>query len=114
MEELTNIEALEFVAECRETEERVAFTMANLWGWDDETIFLDTSIYLNKPKEVNWVIVCKSAFGRRLNPAYNIHIRTEEEKVLKEPLRLLSTKQYSRYRFVCTCKDESKRDSGKE
>lgn len=97
--ELMNIEDLEFVAECRETEERVAFTMADLYGWDDETIFLDTSIYLNKPKEVNWAIVCTSNFGRRLNPEYNIHIRTEEERVLKEPLRLLSIKKYSQYRF---------------
>lgn len=99
MEELTYAETLEFIAECRETEERVAFTMADLWGWDDETVFLDTSIYLNQPKEVNWAIVCKSSFGRRLNPEYNIHIRTEEESGLKEPLRLLSIKKYSRYRF---------------
>lgn len=99
MEELTNAEMLEFVAECRETEERVAFAMADLYGWDDETVFLDTSIYLNQPKEVNWAIVCKSSFGRRLNPEYNIHIRTEEDRALKEPLRLLAIKKYSRYRF---------------
>lgn len=92
-------EDLEFVAECRETEERVVFTMADLYGWDDETVFLDTSIYLNQPKKVNWDIVCKSVFGRRLNPEYNIHIRTQEDKQLIEPLRIVAIKKYAGYRF---------------
>lgn len=99
MEKLTNVEELEFVAECQRTEERIVFTMADLYGWDDETVFLDTSIYLNRPREVNWAIVCRSEFGRRLNPEYQIHIRTQEDRVLKEPLRLLSIKQYAEYRF---------------
>jgi len=99
MKEFIDIESLEFVAECRETEERVAFTMGDLYGWDDETVFLDTGIYLNKPRKGNWAIVCKSSLGRRLNPAYNIHIRTDEDKLIKEPLKLLSIKKYSKYRF---------------
>lgn len=99
MENLMNVEDLEFVAECRETEEQVVFTMGDLYGWDDETVFIDTGIYLNRPRELNWAIICKSDFGRRLNPKYNIHIRTEAERVLKEPLRLLSVKKYSQYRF---------------
>lgn len=53
MKEFINIESLEFVAECRETEEQVAFTMGDLYGWDDETVFLDTGIYLNKPRKGN-------------------------------------------------------------
>ena len=92
MKEFINIECLEFVAECRETKEQVVFTMGDLYGWDDETVFLDTGIYLNKPRKVNWAIVCKGSLGRRLNPAYNIHIRTDEDKLLKEPLKLLSIK----------------------
>lgn len=99
MKKLINGEDLEFVAECRETEERVVFTMADLYGWDDETVFLDTSIYLNKPKKANWAIVCKGQFARRLNPEYHIHIRTKEERGLQEPLRLLSIEKYSGYRF---------------
>lgn len=99
MEKLMNGGDLEFVAECWETEEQVVFTMSDLCGWDDETVFLDTSIYLNKPKNVNWAIVCKSCFGRRLNPEYNIHVRTKKDRGLIEPLRLLSIKKYSGYRF---------------
>lgn len=99
MEKTVNAEELEFVAECQRTKERVAFTMADLYGWDDETVFLDTSIYLNRLKEVNWAIVCKGIFGRRLNPEYNIHIRTKDEGIVQEPLRLLSIKTYSKYRF---------------
>lgn len=101
MDERINVEELEFVAECQRTEERLVFTMADLWGWDDETVFLDTSIYLDRPKEVNWAIVCRDEIGggRRLNPEYNIHIRTKEERTLKEPLRLLTVKKYPDYRF---------------
>lgn len=99
MGKVMNGRDLEFVAECWETEERVVFTMSDLYGWDDETVFLDTGIYLNKPKKVNWAIVCKSYFGRRLNPEYNIHARTKKDRGLIEPLRLLSIKKYSGYRF---------------
>ena len=42
----------------------MAFTMADLYGWDDETVFLDTSIYLNRPREVNWAIICKEGYSR--------------------------------------------------
>ncbi len=99
MKEFINAEDLEFVAECQETEERLTFTMGDLYGWDDETVFLDTGIYLNKPRNVNWAIICKGPFGRGLNPEFSIHIRTEEEKAFKEPLRLLSVKKYSKYCF---------------
>ncbi|MCM1087797.1 MAG: hypothetical protein NC419_06545 [Muribaculaceae bacterium] len=101
MDGIINVEELEFVAECQEMEERVAFTLADLYGWDDETIFIDTSIYLNRPKEVNWAIVLKDEIGggRRLNPAYHIHIRTQEDRTLKEPLRLSIVKKYADYRF---------------
>lgn len=99
MKNLLSIEDIEFVAECSETAEKVSFTMADLYGWDDETVYLDTSIYLNRPKHTNWAIVYNTAFSRILNPEYNIHLRTEEDGVLKEPLKLLSIKQYSRYRF---------------
>lgn len=94
------VEEMEFVAECCETKERVAFTMADLYGWDDETVYLDTSIYLNPPVEKNWAIVCRSEFSRTLNPKYNIHLRTEDDRVLIEPLKLISAKQYSGYRFM--------------
>lgn len=99
MQELLDLEDIEFVAECMETEERVAFTISDLCGWDDETVFLDISIYLNKPREKNWAIICRNEFSRTLNPKFNIHLRTEEDGVLREPLKLLSIKQYSRFRF---------------
>ena len=90
---------VEFVAECEETGERVAFTMADLYGWDDETVYLDTSIYGKRLKNVNWAIIYRDDFARRLNPNYRIHFRTEQEGDLIEPLKLLSIKQYPQYRF---------------
>lgn len=94
------VDEIEFVAEREETKERVAFTIADLYGWDDGTVFLDTSIYLNWPREINWAIICRNEFSRTINPKYNIHLRTEEDHMLIEPLKLISVKVYSGYRFV--------------
>ena len=62
---------VEFVAECKETGERVAFTMADLYGWDDETVYLDISIYGKRLKNVNWAIIYRDD-------------RSEERRVGKE------------------------------
>lgn len=91
------VEELELVAESPNTGEKVVFGMEDLRGWDDESIFLDTTIYLHKLKEVNWHIIGDRDSMHRLNPIYNIHLKTEEESNLIEPLRLKSIELYPQY-----------------
>lgn len=102
-----NLDELEFVAECKETNERVAFTLGDLYGWDDETIYLDTSIYFEneKPKKLNWDIIICDRFARRMNPEFNVHIRSSVDVDVIEPIKLISCRKYNGYYFSARFSD---------